>query len=112
MSDYILPDEDLRWTSNNGGVPKNSEKYTITYENGRRSAAQNGGNIRLPSRVSMLTIHSPTVDDNGKFTCAIHGTAEFIVMDLKVEGGSTEAFGLVTPDYIKPRETSKRLHYT
>ena len=96
MSDYILPDQKLQWTDSNGGVLENSEKYTITYENGKRSAAQNGGNIRLPSRISTLTIHSPAADDTGKFTCVICGSAQSITMHLKVEA-----------DTKQPRDISK-----
>lgn len=84
MSDYILPDRDLQWSRNHGIVLENSKKYTITYENGRPSASQNGGNIRVPSRISTLTIHSPTTDDTGEFTCALNG-AQYIAIDLKVE---------------------------
>jgi hypothetical protein len=93
MSDYILPDEYLQWTSNNGVFIENSAKYTISYENGRHAQAQSGGNTRQPSRISTLTIHSLTVSDNGKFICTIHGTTEFIIMDLEVND--------------TPRDTSK-----
>lgn len=98
MSDYILPDEKLQWTDSSSGVLENSEKYTITYENGKLSAAQNGGNIRLPSRISTLTIHSPTAADTGKFICIIQGSNQFIAMDLKVE-----------PAIIKPRDVESKL---
>lgn len=85
MSEYILPDEDLQWTGNHGTALQNSHKYSIVYKSGRPLAAQRGGNTRLSSRISTLTIYSPTKYDSGQFTCFLRGTAQFILMELTVE---------------------------
>ena len=85
MSDYILPDKDLQWKSINGTILKTSRKFTITYQDGRHSAAQIGGNAQFPSRKSILTIHDLTIYDGGKYTCVLSGTPQSIAMDLKIE---------------------------
>lgn len=88
MFDYIPPDEHLQWTTN-GAVLENSEKYTITYQDGNQATAQIGGNTRLPSRISTLTIHTPTINDSGEYVCAVMGTSQFVTVNLMVENTRT-----------------------
>ena len=85
MSAYIPPDEDLQWISNEGTILESSEKYTITYRNGRQSAAQKGGRRRSPSRISTLVLHTPTAHDSGEYECVLSGTPQSITFALNVE---------------------------
>lgn len=85
MSDYILPDENMKWIGNDGAVLERSDKYTISFENGNQFMAQNGGSTRLPSRVSILTIHNPTICDAGNYFCTLDGTRQIITMTLEVK---------------------------
>lgn len=84
MSQYIQPDENLIWINKNGEAIEQSGKYTISFKNGTEHVSQNGGNQRSPSRISTLTVHHPTVCDNGNYVCALVGTPYLTNITLAV----------------------------
>ena len=70
-----------------------TDRSTISYRNGLTGAAQNGGNVTVPGRVSVLTISNPQLSDSGTYTCRILGTEQSIDVQLNIEPG--ELFTLV-----------------
>lgn len=85
MSQYILPDKTLQWIGNSISPLRNSEKYTILFQNGSQLKAQNGSNRQSPSRLSILTIHNPSKQDSGQYFCTLNGTSQSVSINLEVE---------------------------
>ena len=86
MTLFIRPDEDLQWFRGSEMIASATNRYTISYRNGSARAAQNGGNVTIPGRVSVLTISNPQLSDSGKYTCRILGTEQSADIQLTVEG--------------------------
>ena len=91
MSQYIHPDQDLKWFKGEK-LLTNGSKYTITYHNGS-GQGQNGSYKIGLSRMSMLVISDPQTTDAGIYTCNIHGTNQSIMTLLSV----VETKGKVIP---------------
>ena len=85
MTLYIRPDEDLQWFRGSENITSETNRYTILYRNGLAGAAQNGGNVTTPGRVSVLAISNPQLSDSGKYTCRILGTEQSADIQLTVE---------------------------
>ncbi len=86
MSQYIPSDKELQWIGINISPLRNSEKYTISFQNGSQLTAQNGDNRRSPSRLSIVTIYNPSKYDSGQYSCTLSGTSQSIPIHLEVEG--------------------------
>ena len=95
MSLYTRPDEKLLWIGSNGSVIKQSEKYTITFVQGSQYIAQNGGNQRSPSRLSILTIHSPTQCDSETYRCTLVDSPESQSINLTLQATQSEEGTLI-----------------
>ena len=93
MTLYVRADEDLQWFRGSEMIASRNDRYTISYRNGLTGAAQNGGNVTVPGRVSVLTISNPQLSDSGTYTCRILGTEQSTDVQLNVEPG--ELFTLV-----------------
>ena len=93
MTLYVRADEDLQWFRGSEMIDSRNDRYTISYRNGLTGAAQNGGNVTVPGRVSVLTISNPQLSDSGTYTCRILGTEQSTDVQLNVEPG--ELFTLV-----------------
>mgnify|MGYP003462097078 CR=1 FL=1 len=85
MSQYIHPDEDLRWFRGGQKLDNTQSKYSIRYQNGTK-LAQNGGSNVTTSRVSVLTISQLTSSDSGVYTCRLFGTNQSGDIKLAVVG--------------------------
>ena len=89
MSGYLLPDEALEWIGNTGLILERSEKHTITYRNGTQATAQNGEERRSLSRISTLTVHQPTIHDNGEYMCSVIGAYQSISLSMNLQVSDT-----------------------
>ena len=85
MTLFVRPDEDLQWFRGSEMIVSGIGRYTVSYHNGRTGAAQNGGNVTIPGRVSVLTISNPQLSDSGTYTCRILGTEQTANVQLSVE---------------------------
>ena len=85
MTMYIRPDEDLQWFRGSEMIVSRTNRCTVSYHNGLAGAAQNGGNVTIPGRISVLTISSPQLSDSGTYTCRILGTEQSADIQLTVE---------------------------
>ena len=90
MSEYIHPDEDLKWFKGEK-LLTNGSKYAITYHNGS-GHGQNGRYKIGLSRMSMLVISEPQITDAGIYTCNIRGTNQSIITLLSVVGTKGKLF--------------------
>ena len=84
MTLYIRADEDLQWFNGSTMITSGTNRHTISYHNGTAHAAQNGGNIFIPGRVSVLTISNPQQSDAGTYSCRILGTEQSADIQLNV----------------------------
>ena len=87
MTLYIRADGDLQWFRGSEMIASGTDRYTISYRNGLAGAAQNGGNVTIPGRVSVLTISNPQLSDSGTYTCRLLGTELSADVQLSVEPG-------------------------
>ena len=85
MTLFIRSDEDLQWFRGSEMIVSGTGRYTASYRNGLAGAAQNGGNVTVPGRVSVLTISYPQQSDSGTYTCRILGTEQSADVQLSVE---------------------------
>ena len=85
MTLFVRPDQDLQWFRGSEMIVNGTCRYTVSYRNGLTEAAQNGGNMTIPGRVSMLTISNPQLSDSGTYTCRILGTEQSADVQLSVE---------------------------
>ena len=99
MTLYIRADEDLQWFRGSEMIASGTNRYTVSYRNGLPGAAQNGGNVTIPGRISALTISSPQLSDSGTYTCRILGTEQSADVQLSVEGNftATPTLSVTTP---------------
>ena len=93
MTLFVRADEDLQWFRGSEMIASGTDRYTISYHNGLEGAAQNGRNMTIPGRVSVLTISNPQLSDSGTYTCRLLGTEQSVDVQLSVEQG--ELFTLV-----------------
>ena len=93
MTLFVRADEDLQWFRGSEMIAGGTDRYAISYRNGLAGAAQNGDNMTVPGRVSVLTISNPQLSDSGTYTCRILGTEQSADIQLSVERG--ELFTLV-----------------
>ena len=87
MTWYIRANRDLQWFRGSEMIASGTDRYTISYRNGLAGAAQNGDNVTVPGRVSVLTISNPQLSDSGTYTCRILGTEQSTDVQLSVEQG-------------------------
>ena len=74
MMGYIRADEDMQWFKGEEQIyDRANGRFFITYEDGTPDGAQYGGNVTVPSRISVLQIISATVLDSGLYTCKVKG---------------------------------------
>ena len=92
MKGFLRPDEDLLWYKDHELLtPIKGRSYSIAIKDGTLGAGQDGRNETVHSRLSMLSIKHPKVDDSGVYSCKIRGTdAEanivMTVSELHVKG--------------------------
>ena len=84
MTLYIRADEDLQWFNGSMMITSGTNRRTISYHNGRADAAQNGGSVIIPGRVSVLTISNSQQSDSGTYSCRILGTEQSADIQLNV----------------------------
>ena len=84
MTQYIRADEDLQWFNGSMMITSGTNRHTVSYHNGTAGAAQNGGSVPIPGRVSVLTISNPQQSDAGTYSCRILGTEQSADIQLNV----------------------------
>ena len=82
MTGYVRPDEDLHWFRGEDTISQKS-KYDVEFRNGSQTA-QRGGTTTVPSRLCVLKIFNPEIEDTGTYTCSINGTNKTAYIKLVV----------------------------
>ena len=90
MSDYIQPDDQLQWFRNGEMITSGQARRQITFMNGTARLGQFGGFSPQSSRVSMLTISNPVLNDTGTYNCRVMDTTESVSIELLVQLSSGE----------------------
>ena len=91
MSQFIRPDDFLAWEGPNGQrIDRVTDKYQITFKNGRPRSAADGSPVLVPSRVSTLKISNPVPSDSGSYICMVLGTNLRATIEVTVEGLDTD----------------------
>jgi hypothetical protein len=76
MKGFLRPDEDLLWYKDHEPLipPTKGRSYSVAFKNGTPGTGQDGRNETVHSRLSVLTIKHPKVDDSGVYSCKVRGT--------------------------------------
>ncbi|XP_064396377.1 uncharacterized protein LOC135343303 isoform X2 [Halichondria panicea] len=85
MSDYIRPDDQLQWFRDGEMITSGQARRQITVMNGNADQGQFGGLSTQSSRVSVLTISNPVLNDTGTYNCHVMGTTESVSIELLVQ---------------------------
>ena len=85
MSDYIRPDDQLQWFRDGEMITSGQARRQITVMNGNADQGQFGGLSTQSSRVSVLTISNPVLNDTGTYNCRVMGTTESVSIELLVQ---------------------------
>jgi len=72
MAGYVRPDDHLHWFRGEDTINQDS-KYQLEFRNGSQTA-QNGGDTTIPSRLSVVRVLNPEIEDTGAYKCVINGT--------------------------------------
>ena len=72
MAGYVRPDDHLNWFREEEMITQDS-KYELEFRNGSQTA-QGGGSTTTPSRLSVVRILNPEMEDIGVYKCVINGT--------------------------------------
>ena len=83
MKGYIHPDSDFQWRRGDD-IIANTSKHTITYSEGFRDMARNGGGELVSSRTSNLQIADIDESDAGQYTCFVQGTEAAATVQLGI----------------------------
>ncbi len=89
MSNYIRPDDQLQWFRDGEMITSGQGRRQITFMNGIANQGQLGGLSTQSSRVSVLTISNPILNDTGTYNCRVMGTTESVDIALIVQSLTT-----------------------
>ena len=90
MKGFLRPDEDLLWYKDHKLlIPTKGRSYSVAIKDGTPGAGQDGRNETVHSRLSVLVIKHPKVDDSGVYSCKVRGTdaeANIVMTVSKLHG--------------------------